>query len=35
MKIKAKRDIEYDPEEYARRVRDREGWSDLSDDADD
>lgn len=25
----------YDPEEYARRVRDREGWSDLSDDADD
>lgn len=21
----------YDPEEYARRVRDREGWSDLSD----
>ena len=25
----------YDPEVYARRVRDREGWSELSDDADD
>lgn len=25
----------YDPEEYARRVRDREGWSDLSDGEDD
>ena len=25
----------YDPEEYARRVRDREGWSELADDADD
>lgn len=24
----------YDPDEYARRVRDREGWSDLSDDED-
>lgn len=26
---------QYDPEAYQRRVRDREGWSDLSDDADD
>lgn len=25
----------YDPDEYARRVRDREGWSDLSDGEDD
>ena len=25
----------YDPEVYARQVRDREGWSELSDDADD
>lgn len=25
----------YDPEEYARRVRDREGWGDLPDDEDD
>ena len=25
----------YDPEEYARRVRDREGWSDLPNDEDD
>lgn len=25
----------YDPDEYARRVRDREGWSDLSDEGDD
>jgi hypothetical protein len=26
--------FKYDPEEYARRVREREGWSDPSDDED-